>query len=78
MWILDHRRLTDEYPVEWAFRMARLSILPAGTNEIMRFVVQREVYREKEEVAIKKRSWMLREHMYNNINYAVLFVFEKL
>lgn len=77
MRILDPGRLTDEYPAEWTFKW-RVSMIPAGTNEIMRFVVQREVYREKEEVAIKKRSWMLREHMYNNINYAVLFVFEKL
>jgi alkylation response protein AidB-like acyl-CoA dehydrogenase len=43
--ILGGRGLTDEYPAEWAFRMARLSMIPAGTNEIMRFIVQREVYR---------------------------------
>jgi alkylation response protein AidB-like acyl-CoA dehydrogenase len=43
--ILGGRGLTDEYPAEWAFRMARLSMIPAGTNEIMRFIVQREVYK---------------------------------
>ncbi len=37
----------SEYPVEWAFRMARLSMIPAGTNEIMRYIVQREVYKAK-------------------------------
>jgi alkylation response protein AidB-like acyl-CoA dehydrogenase len=45
--ILGGRGLTDEYPAEWAFRMARLSMIPAGTNEIMRFIVQREVYKER-------------------------------
>ncbi|MCW3134305.1 MAG: acyl-CoA/acyl-ACP dehydrogenase [Methanophagales archaeon] len=44
--ILGGRGLSDEYPAEWAFRMARLSMIPAGTNEIMRFIVQREVYKE--------------------------------
>ena len=44
--ILGGRGVTDEYPAEWAFRMARLSMIPAGTNEIMRFIVQREVYKE--------------------------------
>lgn len=44
--ILGGRGLTDEYSAEWAFRMARVSIIPAGTNEIMRFIVQREVYKE--------------------------------
>jgi len=43
--ILGGRGLSDEYSAEWAFRMARLSMIPAGTNEIMRFIVQREVYR---------------------------------
>ena len=43
--ILGGRGLTDEYPAEWAFRMARLSMIPAGTNEIMRFIIQREVYK---------------------------------
>ncbi|MGB2843182.1 MAG: acyl-CoA dehydrogenase family protein [Halobacteriota archaeon] len=43
--ILGGRGLSDEYPAEWAFRMARLSMIPAGTNEIMRFIVQREVYK---------------------------------
>ena len=43
--ILGGRGVTDEYPAEWAFRMARLSMIPAGTNEIMRFIVQREVYK---------------------------------
>ncbi len=42
--ILGGRGLS-EYPAEWAFRMARLSMIPAGTNEIMRYIVQREVYR---------------------------------
>jgi alkylation response protein AidB-like acyl-CoA dehydrogenase len=45
--ILGGRGLSDEYPAEWAFRMARLSMIPAGTNEIMRFIVQREVYKEQ-------------------------------
>ncbi len=44
--ILGGRGLSDEYPAEWAFRMARLSMIPAGTNEIMRFIIQREVYKE--------------------------------
>ena len=43
--ILGGRGVTNEYPAEWAFRMARLSMIPAGTNEIMRFIVQREVYK---------------------------------
>nr|QNO55420.1 crotonobetainyl-CoA reductase [Methanosarcinales archaeon ANME-1 ERB7] len=43
--ILGGRGLADEYPAEWAFRMARLSMIPAGTNEIMRFIIQREVYK---------------------------------
>jgi len=43
--ILGGRGVTDEYPAEWAFRMARLSMIPAGTNEIMQFIVQREVYK---------------------------------
>ncbi len=44
--ILGGRGLS-EYPVEWAFRMARLSMIPAGTNEIMRYIIQREIYRDK-------------------------------
>ncbi|MFZ2071779.1 MAG: acyl-CoA dehydrogenase family protein [Halobacteriota archaeon] len=43
--ILGARGVSNEYPAEWAFRMARLSMIPAGTNEIMRFIVQREVYK---------------------------------
>jgi len=43
--ILGGRGVTNEYPAELAFRMARLSMIPAGTNEIMRFIVQREVYK---------------------------------
>jgi alkylation response protein AidB-like acyl-CoA dehydrogenase len=42
--ILGGRGFSDEYPAEWAFRMARLSMIPTGTNKIMRFIVQREVY----------------------------------
>jgi len=41
--------LSDEYPAEWAFRRARLSMIPTGTNEIMRFIVQREIYKELKE-----------------------------
>jgi alkylation response protein AidB-like acyl-CoA dehydrogenase len=44
--ILGSRGLSDESPAEWAFRIARLSSVLAGTNEIMRFIVQREIYRE--------------------------------
>jgi len=47
--ILGGRGLSDEYPAEWAFRRARLSMIPTGTNEIMRFIVQREIYKELKE-----------------------------
>jgi alkylation response protein AidB-like acyl-CoA dehydrogenase len=55
--ILGGRGLTDEYPAEWAFRMARLSMIPAGTNEIMRFIVQREVYKERKGKSKNRKLW---------------------
>lgn len=52
--ILGSRGVSDEYPAEWAFRMARLSMIPAGTNEIMRFIVQREIYKERKQERKRK------------------------
>ena len=51
---LEFRGVTDEYPAEWAFRMARLLMIPAGTNEIMRFIVQREIYKERKQERKRK------------------------
>jgi len=53
--ILGGRGLS-EYPAEWAFRMARLSMIPAGTNEIMRYIVQREIYKAKAKARKRRRS----------------------
>jgi hypothetical protein len=36
----------DAYMVEWLFRHGRLSMIPTGTVEIMRFIIQREIYKE--------------------------------
>jgi len=37
---------TKEYPVERYLRDARLMTIGAGTSEIMRYLIQREIYRE--------------------------------
>ncbi|MHC1566381.1 MAG: acyl-CoA dehydrogenase family protein [Candidatus Syntropharchaeia archaeon] len=39
---------TKEKPAERYFRDARLMLIVAGTSEMMRFLIQREVYREQE------------------------------
>ncbi len=39
---------TKELPVERYFRDARFMMIGGGTSEIMRYVIQREVYREAE------------------------------
>jgi len=37
---------TTEYPVERYLRDVRIGMIGGGTSEIMRFLVQREVYKE--------------------------------
>ncbi|MFX0115855.1 MAG: acyl-CoA dehydrogenase family protein [Candidatus Hodarchaeota archaeon] len=46
----------DYYPVERFYRDARLGTIGGGTSEIMRFLIQREVYMESKRVVPSKQA----------------------
>lgn len=45
MQILEGIGYTKEYPVERYYRDARVGQITAGSTEIQRFIIQREIYR---------------------------------
>ncbi|MFW9993603.1 MAG: acyl-CoA dehydrogenase family protein [Candidatus Odinarchaeota archaeon] len=51
----------DYYPVERFYRDARLGTIGGGTSEIMRFLIQREVYIESKRATSQKKSLSVEE-----------------